>query len=61
MLCVMKEERLWVADPKVIHQILQGSSHVFEKPRAQRQGIAVMMDRGLSWAEGWCSLASYVV
>ena len=49
---VVQEERLWVADPKAIHHILQSSDDLYEKPPFIREAILPVMDKGLAWAEG---------
>ncbi|KAF9645980.1 cytochrome P450 [Thelephora ganbajun] len=46
------EGRLWIADPKAIHHILQGSSHLYGKLHSTREVTASFLDKGLSWAEG---------
>jgi hypothetical protein len=38
---------LWIADPKAIHHILQGASHLYEKPAFLREMMATFMDRDL--------------
>jgi cytochrome P450 len=48
----MQEERLWVADPKAIHRILQGPNYLYQKPSTHRVLMATVLDRGLSWSEG---------
>ena len=47
---------MWIADPKAIHHVLHGSSHLYEKPYVAREQVAPIMDRGLSWAAGELSL-----
>ncbi|KAF9778997.1 cytochrome P450 [Thelephora terrestris] len=46
------EEHLWVADPKAVHHILQGSNRLYEKPQFVRERAAILMDRGLLAVEG---------
>ena len=58
---IMQEERLWIADPKAIHHILQSSNHLYEKPYINRELAMPSMGRGLIWAGGGFSLISYVV
>jgi hypothetical protein len=48
----IQEERLWVADPKAIHRILQGPSYLYETPYTKRVLMATIMDRGLPSTEG---------
>ena len=52
MLMDMKEDRLWVADPKASHHILQATSYLYAKPSSTRESISVITDRGLVWADG---------
>jgi len=49
---VTQEDRLWIADPKAIHRILQSGSYLYERPRARRELIVSLVDRGLIWADG---------
>jgi hypothetical protein len=56
----MQEERLWVADPKAIHRIFQGTSYLYQKPTADRVLLAMVLDRGLSWSEGNSPLVSRI-
>ena len=49
---VVQEDRLWIADPKAVHHVIQGSSHMYKKPSSERGRFALVMDRGLVWAEG---------
>ena len=48
----VQEDRLWVADPKAINHILRNSCTVYRKPTKEREFIAMVLDRGLSWADG---------
>lgn len=48
----LQEDRLWVADPKGLHHILELSGYLYEKPYAFRERHAVTLDRGLFWAAG---------
>lgn len=48
----LQEDRLWVADPKALHHILELSGYLYEKPYAFRERHAVTLDRGLFWAAG---------
>jgi cytochrome P450 len=43
---------LWVADPKAISHILKNTVTRYGKPSATRELIALVIDRGLSWADG---------
>ncbi|KAF9649252.1 cytochrome P450 [Thelephora ganbajun] len=45
------EDRLWIADPKAIFRILH-SVDLWVKTAAHREIHAVLLDRGLLWAEG---------
>ena len=47
-----QEERLWFADPKAINHILRNSCTVYRKQVVEREFLAVLFDRGLSWADG---------
>ena len=58
---IEQEERLWIADPKAIRHILQGTSYLYEKPHANREVISTLTDRGLGTVEGWLPLKSHVV
>jgi len=49
---VTQEERLWIADPKAIHHILQGSSYMYGKTNGRKETIAILLGKGLAWAEG---------
>lgn len=46
------EERLWIADPKAIHRILQGSGYLYEKPPITMELATLIADRGIISAEG---------
>ena len=48
----MQEERLWIADPKAIHHIFQGSDRLYEKPHFQRERIAMLSGWGVGTVEG---------
>lgn len=52
---------MWIADPKAVHHILQASSYRYEKPAHMKAQRALVVDRGLSWAEGELTLALRVV
>ena len=52
MVWPLQEDRLWVADPKGLHHILELSGYLYEKPYAFRERHAVTLDRGLFWAAG---------
>ena len=60
----MQEDRLWVADPKAINHILKNSCTVYRKPDSIRELSAMILDRGLAWAEGsvvWYSVYPHVL
>lgn len=57
----MQEERLWVADPKAIHHILQGTSYLYQKPRIFQELLEAVFDKGIISVEGESPLISYVV
>lgn len=46
-----QEDRLWIADPKALYHILH-SNDIWGKTVADREINAVLLDRGLLWAEG---------
>jgi len=58
---VTQEERLWIADPKAIHHILQGSSDLYQRPESERELLAAIMDKGLSWSAGELPLTPRIV
>jgi len=47
-----QEERLWVADPKAINHIFRNSGTLYKKTDRVREAIALVLDPGLSWADG---------
>jgi hypothetical protein len=49
---ITQEERLWVADPKAIHHILQGSNRLYEKPHAVTEQLTALFDCGIVAVEG---------
>lgn len=56
-----QEDRLWIADPKAIHHILQASGYLYSKPNFISERIAIIMDRGLVWATGELPFISHAV
>ncbi|KAF9779010.1 cytochrome P450 [Thelephora terrestris] len=46
------EERLWVADPKTIHHILQDSDRLYAKPHFVSEFVATLLDWGVVLVEG---------
>ena len=58
---VVQEDRLWIADPKAVHRILQGSGYLYGKPGHSRELIVTLLDRGLAWAEGEPSLKFFTL
>ena len=52
MLINAKEDRLWLADPKALHYILQATSYLYVKPAIGREATSLIADRGLLWADG---------
>lgn len=58
---ITQEERLWVADPKAIHHILQGSNRLYEKPDFIRERGATFVGWGLASVEGELPLIPRVV
>ena len=49
---IVQGERLWVADPKAAHHILQGSGYLYQKPYVVNERLATLMDWGLVSVEG---------
>ena len=47
-----KADRLWIADPKALHQILQATSYLYVKPSIRKETASLLTDRGLVWADG---------
>lgn len=47
-----KEDRLWIADAKALHQILQATSYLYIKPAIRQETATLLTDRGLVWAGG---------
>ena len=47
-----QEDCLWVADPKAINHILQKSGYLYAKPSNIQEGLALVGDRGILWADG---------
>jgi len=58
---VTQEERLWIADPKAIHRILQGSSYLYGKVNIRKELGVTLLGKGLAWAEGESFLTPYLV
>jgi len=46
------EDRLWIADPKAIHHILQNQGYSYGKLNSTREMIATLFDKGVAWADG---------
>ena len=51
---------MFIADPKAIHHILQGTSYLYEKPRLTRELLELVIDRGLASVEGTLPFTSHV-
>jgi hypothetical protein len=47
-----KGDRLWIADPKALHYILQATSYLYVKPSISREISYMIADEGLLWADG---------
>jgi hypothetical protein len=47
-----KEDRLWIADPKALHYILQATSYLYVKSPIRREASYLITDGGLLWADG---------
>ena len=47
-----QEDRLWVADPKVINHVLQKSGYLYAKPSDLQEQAALLTDRGIVSVEG---------
>lgn len=43
---------MWIADPKTINHILKNSVTRYKKMNSTREMAALILDRGLAWAEG---------
>jgi len=56
LMLFVQEERLWIADPKAAHHIIQGSGHLYGRLNSVRELFVAIMGRGLTWAEGELSL-----
>jgi cytochrome P450 len=57
-----QEERLWVADPKAIHNIFQGPNRLYyDKPSFVRERSAMVIDWGVASAAGDLPLISHVL
>jgi hypothetical protein len=52
MLMGGKEDRLWVADPKALHYILQATSYLYVKPSIRREVSYMIADGSVLWADG---------
>ena len=48
---------MWVADPKAVHHILQGSCDLYEKPSVIKEIVAAVIGRGVGGVEGKSFLA----
>jgi hypothetical protein len=48
---IMREERLWIADPKAIYHILD-TTYLYQKPRYTREVMEAVVDRGIGSVEG---------
>ncbi|KAF9787463.1 cytochrome P450 [Thelephora terrestris] len=48
----LSEGRLWVADPKALHQILQATSGLYVKLPIRRETTSIVTDKGLLCVEG---------
>jgi len=59
--CIAQEDRLWIADPKAVHHILQGSGYLYGKLSSTREFFVPLLGKGLVWAEGESSLMLYSV
>ena len=58
---ILQQERLFIADPKAIHHILQGTTYPDEKPRIVRKLLESAIDSGLASVEGELPLISHVI
>jgi len=56
VLISIKEDQLWVADPKALHYILQATSYLYVKPSVSKETVSIVADRGLLWADGTAGL-----
>ena len=48
----VKEDRLWIADSKALHHMLQATSYLYVKPAIRQETSSLLTDRGLLWAGG---------
>ena len=58
---LIQEERLWVADPKAIHHILQGTNYLYRKPGHTIEGLNVVFGKGVMSVEGELPPVSHAV
>ena len=58
---ILQEERLWIADPKAIHHILQATNYLYQKPPHLLEILESILDKGLVSVEGELSHVSHVV
>ena len=49
---ILQEERLWIADPKAIHYILQGTNYLYQKPRHFMELLEAVIDKGIASVDG---------
>jgi hypothetical protein len=56
-----QEDRLFIADPRAIYHILQGTIYLYEKPRVAMEMLALVLDRGLASVGGSLPLTSCVI
>ena len=61
MVFALQEDRLWIANPKALHHILELSGYLYEKPYAFGERYTLTLGRGVFWAAGrslWTDLKS---
>ena len=59
MVFALQEDRLWIADPKALHHILELSGYLYEKLYAFRERHTITLDRGVFWAAGRSFLTDF--
>ena len=59
--CIIQEKRLWIADPKAIHHMLQGTSYLYQKPAHFMRIVQMFLDRGVGAVEGEFTPTSHVL
>ena len=58
---ILQDERLWIADPKAIHHILQGTSYLYQRPSYFSEILESVFDKGLVSVEGVFPAVPHVI